>query len=153
VTAPGAILKQGTDTWRLANAGAVAVVWVIALRDAAPEAIAAAIETLANRGAEHVLIEGTTALDWMQPTASVMVATDPGRTWKDVARRRIAQCDLVLQNVLPAPCGDVPAPDVLADSHPIVCDLSDARDPGTMAYMRRLAALIEGRAGARVPAR
>src|SRR5690242_18955763 len=36
VTAQGAILKYATDTWRLENAAAGAVVWVIALRVAAP---------------------------------------------------------------------------------------------------------------------
>src|SRR5207302_350425 len=96
VTTTGAILKPGTDTWRLANAGAVSVAWVIALRSAAPDAVEHAIEFVRKRGADNVLIEGTTALDWLSPAAAIMVATDPGRKWKDVALRRIARCDIVL---------------------------------------------------------
>ncbi|MDQ6779832.1 MAG: hypothetical protein M3Z37_01585, partial [Candidatus Eremiobacteraeota bacterium] len=42
VVSRGAIEKKGTDTWRLSSAGAVAVAWVIALRDAAPNAVAKA---------------------------------------------------------------------------------------------------------------
>src|SRR5215470_4595713 len=88
VTSHGAILKKGTDTWRLSQAGAVAVVWVIALRSAARDAIERAEVFLRDQGAEHVLIDGTTALEWIRPTASVMVATDPGRKWKQVALDR-----------------------------------------------------------------
>jgi molybdopterin-guanine dinucleotide biosynthesis protein len=153
VTATGAILKPGTDTWRLANAGAVAVAWIITLRDAAPAAIDGAVRHLADRGAQNVLIEGTTALDWMQPSASIMVATDPGRKWKDVALRRIATCDIVLRNKLPLPCGDQPAPGALADAHPLDCDLSRSDDQGTSEFQRRLleltAALNVERARAR----
>src|SRR4029077_19039847 len=128
VTNHGAILKAGTDTRRLADAGAVAVAWVIALRSAAPSAVDQAVRHLVACGADHVLIEGTTALDWIRPDASVMVATDPGRRWKAVALERIAACDIVLRNQLPAPCGEAPAPDALAGADPIDCDLSDLHD-------------------------
>jgi hypothetical protein len=141
VTSRSAILKQGTDTWRLSQAGAVAVAWVITLRGAAPDAIERAESFLRDQGAEHILIEGTTALDWIKPAASVMVATDPGRHWKRVALDRIDSCDLVLRNVLPAPCGDIAAPPALAAADPIDCDLSDADDPGTLRFQRQLTRL------------
>ncbi|HEY7993111.1 MAG TPA: hypothetical protein VID24_02735 [Candidatus Eremiobacteraceae bacterium] len=139
VTSRGAILKEGTDTWRLSQAGAIAVAWVITLRDAAADAIERAQRHLFDRGAEHVLIEGTTALDWIRPAASVMVAADPGRSWKKVALKRIASCDIVLRNALPEPCGDIPAPKALAGCDPIDCDLSSVDDPGTLEFQRRLA--------------
>ena len=141
VTSDGAIHKEGTDTWRLFEAGAVAVAWVITLRGAAPEAVDQATRHLADRGAENVLIEGTTALEWIRPAISVMIATDPGRKWKQVALDHIASCEIVLRNVLPAPCGDIPAPPALAGADPIDCDLSRLDDAGTREYRRRLAQL------------
>src|SRR5215472_9087619 len=66
ITSPGAINKHGTDTWRLAQAGAISVAWVITLRSGAPEAVQHAIDHLQADGANNVLIEGTTALDWME---------------------------------------------------------------------------------------
>ena len=138
VTARSAIGKVGTDTARLANAGAVAVAWVITLRSAAPAAVERAIEYLRCEGARNVLIEGTTALEWMQPSASVMVITEPGRTWKRVALTHIGRCDIVLRNHVPVPPGDVTAPVEAGAVQPIDCDLSNAADPGTLAYQRRL---------------
>ena len=153
VTAAGAILKTGTDTWRLANAGAVAVAWIITLRDAAPAAVDGAIRHLGQHGAQHVLIEGTTALDWMHPAASIMVATDPSRKWKDVALRRIAECDIVLRNALAVPCGDQSAPTALKDADPIDCDLGRAEDVGTLEFQRRLLELTAALDGERARAR
>ena len=51
VTADGAIRKPGTDTCRLHDAGAVAVAWVITLREAAPKAVEDAMRYLEGRGA------------------------------------------------------------------------------------------------------
>ena len=110
VTARGAIGKPGTDTCRLRDAGAVAVAWVIALREAAPEAVDGALAYLARNGADGAVIEGTTALEWLRPNASVLVASDPGRRWKRVAIERLAAFDIVLRNVMPKPSGDEPAP-------------------------------------------
>lgn len=143
VTSAGAILKHGTDTWRLSSAGAVAVTWVIALRDAAPEAIENAVQYLRGHGADGIVIEGTTALDWLKPTASVMVATDPGRKWKDVALRRITTCDIVLKNMLVNPPGTMPAPQAFAAANPLDCDLSRDDDAGTKAYQAKLHGLLE----------
>src|SRR5579863_9905302 len=134
VTSPAAINKRGTDTWRLKQAGAVSVAWIITLRSAAREAVRRAIDHLQADGAQNVLIEGTTALDWIEPDAAVMVATDPGRTWKDVALRRIDNCNIVLRNALRDPSGAIAAPDALRSSKPIDCDLSRPEDAGTLAY-------------------
>ena len=142
ITAPGAINKHGTDTWRLAQAGAVSVAWVITLRSAAPEAVQSAIDHLLANGAQSVLIEGTTALDWIAPDAAVMVATDPGRKWKDVALRCIGRCNIILRNRLPQPSGDAPAPDALRSAAPLDCDLARADDAGTLTYQRRIQDLM-----------
>jgi len=138
VTADGAIRKSGTDTCRLYDAGAVAVAWVIALREAAPKAVDDAIRYLHERGARAVVVEGTTALEWIDPMASVMVATDPGKPWKEVARRFATGCDIVVRNFPPAPVGDLPAPPELWQADLLECDLGDERDPGRLRYVERL---------------
>jgi hypothetical protein len=138
ITATGAIRKSNTDTWRLDRAGAIAVAWVITLRSAAPEAVAQACSFLQSKGARGAVIEGTTALDWIAPLVSVMVATDPGRKWKDVAVRYVRACDIVLRNVTPKPPGEIPAPPEFAQASPVACDLGREDDPGTQWYMRRV---------------
>ncbi|MBV8366604.1 MAG: hypothetical protein JO194_08875 [Candidatus Eremiobacteraeota bacterium] len=145
ITAEGAIHKHGTDTWRLANAGAVAVAWIIALREAAPRAVEDACCYLASKGARGVVVEGTTSLDWLTPRASVMVATDPGRTWKDVALRHVADCDIVLLNTVPVPPGNQSAPAAFTAARPVRCDLADRADEGTKSYGVRLRRLVEER--------
>jgi hypothetical protein len=142
VTSFGAIRKSGTDTCRLSDAGAIAVVWVIALRGGAPSATEAAIAHLSRAGADITVIEGTTALEWVSPIASVMVATDPGKTWKTVARRYVGSCDIVLRNLLPTPAGSSPAPLEFSAVAPLACNLSDPGDLGTGAYVERLRTLV-----------
>lgn len=146
ITHDGAIHKRGTDTARLADAGAVAVAWIIALRGAAPEAVEAAIRYLAGKGARGVMIEGTTALEWIAPAASVMVATDPGRKWKDVALRYVDRCDVLLHNIMPMPTGDVPAPPAFLAAKPLLCDLANPDDEGTREYRRLLRHRVSERA-------
>jgi hypothetical protein len=141
ITSDGAIRKPNTDTWRLHNAGAVAVAWVIALREGAPAAVDAALEHLRGRGAKMAVIEGTTSLEWLAPRASVMVATDPGRRWKEVALRHVGSCDVVLRNRVPRASGDIPAPAQFFAAKPLDCDLGRAQDPGTSSYISRLQAL------------
>jgi hypothetical protein len=136
----GAIHKPNTDTWRLSNAGAVAVAWVIALRSGAPDAVQRAIDHLAAKGARGVVIEGTTALEWIEPKVSVMVATEPGKKWKDVAVNWVGRCDIVLRNLVPIPPGDILTPAAFRDAAAMPCDLSDLTDPGTSSYMQRLRA-------------
>jgi molybdopterin-guanine dinucleotide biosynthesis protein len=140
VTASGAIGKAGTDTCRLRDAGAVAVAWVIALRDAAPKAVDEALAFLARNGARGAVIEGTTALEWLEPRASVLVASDPGKRWKRVAIEKLTAFDIVLRNDIPNPPGDVPAPPIFAAAIPLACDLADGSDTGTREYQRRLRA-------------
>ena len=138
VTAPGAIGKDATDTRRLRDAGAVAVAWVIALRDAAPAAVEEALAYLERNGAHGAVIEGTTAIEWLRPSASVLVATDPGKRWKRVAMERLASFDIVLRNRIPTPPGDVRAPAAFAALDPLSCDLADACDRGTREFQRCL---------------
>ncbi|HXW76588.1 MAG TPA: hypothetical protein VEJ20_04185, partial [Candidatus Eremiobacteraceae bacterium] len=77
----------------------------------------------------------------------VMVAADPGRKWKRVALERIDSCDVVLRNHAPG-AGDVPAPEELASSDPVDCDLA-SYDAGTRWFMHRVAQLVDARAAAR----
>jgi len=151
ITHDGAIHKRGTDTARLADAGAIAVAWIIALRQAAPAAVDAAIRHLESKGARGVVIEGTTALEWISPLASVMVATDPGGKWKDVALRYVGQCDIVLRNNVPNPTGDVPAPAAFMAARPLICDLGNPDDEGARTYRTRLRQLCTLGKGASVP--
>jgi hypothetical protein len=144
ITSAGAIRKPGTDTRRLADAGALAVVWIIALRGGAPQAVETALTRLRAQGADLVVIEGTTALEWLTPAASVLVATDPGRTWKRVALDHVRSCDIVLRNMV-APSGGEPAPPQFWQAAPLACDLSDADDPKTQAYAARLRSLVAQR--------
>lgn len=144
ITNPRAISKSGTDTCRLSDAGAVAVAWVIALRSGAPQSIEAALAYLREAGARMTVIEGTTALEWLSPKASVMVVTDPGKSWKSVALRSVGSCDIVLRNHVPESPGNVPAPSELELADPIDCNLGDPCDPGAQAYVRRLLALVIG---------
>jgi hypothetical protein len=140
VTAPGAIGKDGTDTCRLRDAGAVAVAWVIALRDAAPAAVDEALAYLQRIGARGAVIEGTTAIEWLKPNVSVLVASDPGKRWKRVAIQKLSSFDIILRNSVPTPPGDMPAPPEFAALDPLRCDLADASDPGTREYQRCLLA-------------
>jgi molybdopterin-guanine dinucleotide biosynthesis protein len=148
VTASGAIGKPHTDTCRLRDAGAIAVAWIIALREAAPKAVDEALAYLVRSGARGAVIEGTTAMEWLRPRASVLVACDPGKQWKRVAVDRIAAFDIVLLNEVPSPPGDVPAHPLFAATRPLKCDLADASDPGTHEYQRRLRALCAAGDGA-----
>src|SRR6202011_4673391 len=128
ILSEAAIRKPNTDTCRLRDAGAVAVAWIIDLRAAAPQAVEDAIAQLEKRGAKMIIIEGTTALEFLKPRASVMVVTDPGRRWKDVAVHYAQLCDIVLLNRLPIAPGDTTAPVSLPSLHPVCCDLSNPTD-------------------------
>lgn len=144
ITNVGAIQKTGTDTQRLSDAGALAVVWIIALRSAAPRAVQAALAHLATTGVELTVIEGTTALEWLSPIASVLVASDPGRQWKRVALEHVRSADIVLRNLV-EPSGEVPAPPEFWEARPLVCDLARPDDTGTKTYVERLRSIIAER--------
>jgi len=148
VTAQGAIMKPNTDTRRLADAGAVAVAWVIALRANAPVAVDKALDWLRTNGAHGAVIEGTTAIEWLRPAASVLVATDPGKRWKRVAVQHIARFDVVLLNLIRGLHGEISPPPAYQAADPIRCDLSDTDDEGTRAYQRALRALCASGDGA-----
>jgi len=93
---------------------------------------------LQSKGASGAIIEGTSALEWIDPLASVMVATDPGRQWKALALGSIGNCSIVLRNVLPRPPGSLAAPPELTATDPIICNLLCDDDAGTRRYERRL---------------
>ncbi len=101
---------------------------------------------------ELAVIEGTTSLEWLTPTASVMVATDPGRRWKEVALRYVGACDIVLRNRVPVAPGDIAAPEQFLAAQPLDCDLARRLDPGTAAYVSRLQSLCGVTVAQRSPA-
>lgn len=144
VTSERAILKPGTDTWRLAQAGAVAVAWVIALRAGAPAAVQRAVDHVRERGAKGVVIEGTTAIEWLRPKCSVLVATDPGRRWKSVALQQLGRYDILVRNMLPVPPGDVPAPAAFTAASPLACDLGDPASQAARAFADQVRRCCDG---------
>ena len=146
VVSRGAIFKENTDTWRLANAGAVAVAWVISLRAAAPDGVARALDYLEHCGARAAVIEGTTALEWIRPLAGVMVATNPGKLWKEVARSYVGRCDIVLENRLPDPPGAIAPPPEFFAASAVSCDLAVRADSGTTWFVNRLRELVDASA-------
>ena len=153
ITNAGAIAKPGTDTCRLLHAGALAVAWVIALRSAAPKALEKAMTCLENAGAQIVVIEGTTALEWIRPDFSALIGTDPGKKWKQVAVQHANRCSIVLRNVMPVAPGSIAAPGEFWAAKPMECDLTDSSNPGTVEFVRRLKARLTPLARPRSAAR
>jgi hypothetical protein len=148
VTTHGAINKPNTDTRRLTDAGAVAVAWVIALREHAPAAVDTALGWLDKSGARGAVIEGTTAIEWLRPSASVLVATDPGKRWKRVAIEHLGRFDIVLHNLIDGLRGENSPPPAFQEANPIRCDLADTENEGTRNYQLALRALCASGDGA-----
>ena len=94
-----ATLRQpGTDTDRLAAAGALRVVWAIAKREHAAAAWAAVKTTL---GDAPVVIEGSSIVEIAQPDVNVFVVHPflaPER-WKAGSDRLVRSADLVVVNI------------------------------------------------------
>jgi hypothetical protein len=96
---PGVLLKSGTDTDRLAAAGANRVIWAIAKRSHADEAWAAVRS--GRRGDEPVVIEGSTIVGIARPDANVFVVHPflaPER-WKSGSEDLVRSADLVVVNI------------------------------------------------------
>jgi hypothetical protein len=148
VTAHGAINKPNTDTRRLTDAGAIAVAWVIAMREHAPAAVAKALIWLEKNGARGAVIEGTTAIEWLKPMASVLVATDPGKRWKRIAVQHLSRFDIVLHNLIEGLGGEISPPPAFQAADPIRCDLADRDNEGTRTYQRALRTLCASGDGA-----
>ena len=95
---PGILAEDGTDTRRLADAGAVKVVWAIARASHVKAAWAAVLER--TLGATVVVMEGSTIVDTAGPDLRFFVVhphLDPAR-WKATAPGLIAGADLVVVN-------------------------------------------------------
>jgi hypothetical protein len=104
--------EPGTDTDRLARAGASRVVWAIARRSAAAEAWDQVRGMLAGEGL--AVMEGSTIVALARPDLSLFVAhphLSPAR-WKPTSPALIAGSDLVVVNRPSAPPRPV-SPDVL----------------------------------------
>jgi hypothetical protein len=109
-----ATLRQpGTDTDRLAAAGACRVVWVIARASAVRPAWEAVQRALGGQG--PVVMEGSTIVDVAEPDLSLFVLHPflaPER-WKPTSTALMARADRVVVNA-PARERRAPAPSVLA---------------------------------------
>ena len=109
---PAVLREAGTDTDRLAAAGARRVVWAIAKASAAPAAWDAVRERLDGG---PVVIEGSTVVGLALPDLHLFVAHPfllPER-WKPTTPALVASADLVVVN---CPAGEPrqPSPSVLA---------------------------------------
>ncbi len=109
---PAVLREAGTDTDRLAAAGARRVVWAIAKASAAPEAWEA---VRARLDGGPVVIEGSTVAGLARPDLRLFVAHPfllPER-WKPTTPALVASADLVVVN---CPAGErrQPSPAVLA---------------------------------------
>jgi len=107
-----AVLRQaGTDTDRLAAAGAARVVWAIAKRGAAETAWRA---VAARVGSSALVIEGSTVVDLARPDLLLFVVhpfLSPAR-WKPTTPDLLGRADVVVVN-LPAGESREPAAEVM----------------------------------------
>ena len=98
ITRENIILQQGTDTARLAAAGAVPVVWAIT-KEAAIEDAWREMSRLMSLNA-CVVIESNTLAQIIKPTLTLMVV-DPSvsrKIWKPSAAHLIAAADFIIFN-------------------------------------------------------
>ena len=98
VTDPAVLREPGTDTDRLAAAGARMVLWVIAKAGAAERAWSAATTLIED--ADIVVLEGSTVVErgYARPDVQLFVAhraTPPDR-WKPTSSALVAGSDLVV---------------------------------------------------------
>ncbi len=111
ITDTPTLRQPGTDTDRLAAAGAARVLWAVAKRHAVAAAWQAARRELA--GAPHVVMEGSTVVELASPELLLFVAhphLSPER-WKPTSAALVARADAVVVNLTdPA---RAPAPEVL----------------------------------------
>jgi hypothetical protein len=100
--------EPGTDTDRLAAAGALRVLWVIT-REGAAEA-AWHVVGARMKGTETAVMEGSTIVDLARPDVNVFVVhpfLSPSR-WKPTSARLLREADLVVVN---RPASETRAPD------------------------------------------
>lgn len=90
--------EPGTDTERLARAGAERVVWAIAKRAAVGPAWQAVRRAV--RGAEWVVMEGSSIVDLALPDLHLFVVHPflSPRRWKDTTAGLVARADAVIVN-------------------------------------------------------
>ena len=124
VQEPAILAEPGTDTARLAEAGAARVVWAIA-RNSAVRAAWSAVR--ARLGASpYIVMEGSSIVSIAQPDVLAYVVhpfLSPGR-WKEGWRDLVAAADLVVVN-RPAAEARPPSPEVMEA-------LAGARPRGTV---------------------
>jgi hypothetical protein len=148
-----AVLAQaGTDTARLAEAGAARVLWAIARRSAAAEAWEVVRRRIA--AAPVVIMEGSSIVSIARPQHHVFVAhpwLSPER-WKPTVAACLATADTVVVN-RPQSDPRPPAPEVMAalarhGARPVVADVTDpaARWAGSLAIALAAEEPLEARA-------
>jgi hypothetical protein len=127
---PAVLREAGTDTDRLAAAGAREVVWVIARAAAAPVAWAAVARML--EAAPLAVLEGSTVVEQglARPSLRLFVAhrSMPPERWKSTSAALVAAADRVVVHT----DGPAPAQRVL-----VALDAIGARDKRVVADARR----------------
>jgi hypothetical protein len=109
---PAVLREPGTDTDRLAAAGARRVLWTIARLSHAAAAWRATRERI--EGAGHVVIEGSTVVELARPAALFFVVhpfLSPSR-WKPTSGPLVARADTLVVN-RPSSEARPPAPEVM----------------------------------------
>ena len=91
--------EVGKDTGRFWDAGAANVHWVIVKDDQVSQGI---IEALSRVGAEGVIIEGNSFLEYVKADLSIMCARSEGGKIKPSARRALARSDFLYLSTLKA---------------------------------------------------
>jgi hypothetical protein len=111
---PGVLREAGTDTDRLAAAGAARLIWTIA-RTGAAEAAWTRVAAMIARY-DTAVMEGSTVVDLARPELLLFVVhpfLSPSR-WKPTTAGLVARADLVIVN-RPASERREPSPAVVAD--------------------------------------
>ena len=149
VTDPAVINEDGTDTARLAAAGARPVLWVIARETAAAAAWAATARLLPPDAL--VVLEGSSvvARSLARPDLRLFVAhrSVPPERWKPTSEALVAAADLV---VVHAPGGAAPAPGVVEaidaqGARWVAADVTAPLETWAPGIASRVAALAGGR--------
>jgi hypothetical protein len=94
ITDPAIITEKGTDTGSLVAAGAGRVVWVNARESALEEALRGALSFFPASGL--LVVEGNSALQFLDPDFAVFLMAVPFEEFKSSARCALARSDLIL---------------------------------------------------------
>ncbi len=86
---------EGKDTWRMKQAGADPVLWVQAPEDQLAEPLEIAMSMLS--GAEGVIIEGNSVIEFLNPDVVIFVFGEDDKRIKESARKILPRADIVIK--------------------------------------------------------